>query len=126
LDELEGEDEIESVDSRLSVGCPVRYSVHEDGIVTGDTIGTVVGDPNAVTGDFDEEDGVDGEDRTDGDDGVDGIVTGDPRGAVVGAFVKDDVGVVAGLAEPTTGDCDGPVVNVFVDPRERNAVSILP
>jgi hypothetical protein len=46
-------------------------------------------------------------------------------GAVVGAFVRDDVGAVAGVAEPTTGDSDGPVVNVFVDPRGRNAVSIL-
>jgi hypothetical protein len=38
--------------------------------------------------------------------------------------VKDDVGFV--VDEPTTGDCVGPVVNVFVDPKERNAVSILP
>ena len=54
-----------------------------------------------------------------------GIETGDPRGAVVGAFVKDDVGATAGVEERTTGDFVGPVVNVFVDPRERNAVSIL-
>jgi hypothetical protein len=97
--------------------------------VTGGTIGSVVGDPIAETGDFDEEDGVDGEDRTDGDDGVDGvdgIATGDPRGAVAGEFVKDDVGVVAGVAEPTTSGFDGPVLNLFVDPKERNAVSILP
>ena len=40
--------------------------------------------------------------------------------------MNDDVGVVAGVEEPTTGDCVGPVVNVFVDPRERKAVSILP
>jgi hypothetical protein len=126
LDDLEGEDVRESFDSGLGVGSPVRYSVRVDGIVTGGIIGTVVGDPISVTGDFDVENGVDGEDRTDGDDGVDGIVAGDPRGAVVGAFVKDDVGFVAGVAEPTTGDCVGPVVNVFVDPRERNAVSILP
>ena len=89
MDDLEGEDVRESVDSS--------------------------------TGDFDGEDR-----RTDGDDGVDGIVTGDPRGAIVGACVKDDVGFVAGVAEPTTGDCDGPVDNVFVDPKERSAVSILP
>jgi hypothetical protein len=86
LDDLEGEDDRESVDSRTE----------------------------------------DGEDWTDGDDGVDGIVAGDPRGAVVGAFVKDGVGFVAGVAEPTTGGFNGPVVNVFVDPIERKAVSILP
>ena len=127
MDDLEGEDVRESVDSRLGVGSTVRYSVRVDGIVTGDIIGTVVGDPISVTGDFDVEDGVDGDNRrTDGDDGVDGIVIGDPRGAVVGASARDDVGFVAGVAEPTTGDCDGPVVNVFVDPRERSAVSILP
>ena len=79
--------------------------------MTGDTIGTVVGDPIAATGDFD------------GDDGVDGEVAGVLPGA---AFVKDDVGVVAGVAEPVTIGFDGPVLNLFVDPRERNAVSILP
>jgi hypothetical protein len=105
------------------VCCPVRYSVCVDGVVTGGTIGTVVGDPIAVTGDSDEEDGVDGEDRTDGDDGVDGEVAGVLPVAV---FVKDDVGVVAGVAEPTTSGFDGPVLNLFVDPKERNAVSILP
>ena len=117
MDDFEGEDVRESVDSRLGVGSTVRYSVRVDGIVTGDIIGTVVGDPISVTGDFDQEGGV---------DGVDDIVAGDPRGAVDGEFVKDDVGFVAGVAEPTTGDCVGPVVNVFVDPKERSAVSILP
>ena len=82
-----------------------------------------------MTEDFDEEDRVDGEDRTDGDDGVDGEdgeIAGVLPVAVVGAFVRDDVGFVAGIKEPTTGGLNGPVVYVFLDPRERNAVSILP